>query len=104
MFINITGIDLFDQNSDMACANIRLRCSYEYQTGIDLFDLNVGMACANVRLRCSCDNITGIDLFDQNRDVACVEIRLRCSWILLILIYLIKMWVWHVPMLDSGVQ
>ena len=21
-------------------------------TGIDLFDLNVGMACANVRLRC----------------------------------------------------
>ena len=22
-------------------------------TGIDLFDLNVGMACANVRLRCA---------------------------------------------------
>ena len=22
-------------------------------TGIDLFDLNVGMACANVRLRCT---------------------------------------------------
>ena len=48
-------------------------------------------------------DITGIDLFDQIRDMACAEIRLRCSWELLVLIYLIKMWVWHVPMLGSDV-
>ena len=50
-----------------------------------------------------CNNITGIDLFDQIRDMACVEIRLRCSWKSLVLIYLITMWVWHVPMLGSDV-
>ena len=49
-------------------------------------------------------NITGMDLFDQNVGMACVEIRLRCSWKLLVLIYLILMWVWHVPMLGSDVQ
>ena len=27
MFMNITDIDLFDQNVGMVCANIRLRCS-----------------------------------------------------------------------------
>ena len=26
MFMDITGIDLFDQNVAMACANVRLRC------------------------------------------------------------------------------
>ena len=46
-------------------------------------------------------DITGNDLLDQNVDLACVEVRLR--WILLVLIYLIKILVWHVPMLDSGV-
>ena len=40
-----------------------------------------------------CMNITGIDLFDQLRDMAFAEIRLRCSWISLVLVYLIKMWV-----------
>ena len=47
--MNITGIDLFDQNAGMKCANVRLRCSWDI-TGIDLFDQNVGMKCANVRL------------------------------------------------------
>ena len=46
--------------------------------------------------------ITGIDLFDQN--VAYANVRLTCSSILPVLIYLIKMWVWHVPMLGSDVQ
>ena len=27
MFINITGIDLFDQNVGMACVNVKLRCT-----------------------------------------------------------------------------
>ena len=66
MFIDITGIDLFDQNVDLACAEVRHRMLIDI-TGIDLFDKNVGMAYANVRH--------------------------RCSWISLVLIYLIKMWV-----------
>ena len=41
-------------------------------------------------------DITCIDLFDQNVGMACAKVRIRCSWILLVLIYLIKMWVWHV--------
>ena len=47
---NNISIDLFDQNMDMACVDVRLRWNI---TDIDLFDQNVGMACANVRLRCS---------------------------------------------------
>ena len=35
-------------------------------------------------------NITDIDLFDQN---AMIDVGLRCSWISIVLIYLIKMWV-----------
>ena len=42
---------------------------------------------------------TSIDLFYM--DMACAKVRLRCSWLLLKLIYLIKMWVWHEPKLDS---
>ena len=65
MFMNITGIDLFDPNVGMTFANVRLRCSwisivliYSIKmfmdiTGIDFFDQNVGKTCANVRLRCS---------------------------------------------------
>ena len=49
-------------------------------------------------------NITGIDLFDQNVGMACVKVRFRCSCILLVLIYLIKMWVRHVPNVDSDVH
>ena len=41
-------------------------------------------------------DITGIDLFDQNVDLACTEVRHRCSWISLVLIFFIKMWIWHV--------
>ena len=52
MFIDNTGIDLFDQNVGMACANVRLRCLL-ILLKIDLFYQNVGIACANVRLRCS---------------------------------------------------
>ena len=44
-----------------------------------------------------CMNTTGIDLFDQNVGMVCAKVRLRYSWISLVLIYLIKMWVWHVP-------
>ena len=49
-------------------------------------------------------DITSIDLFDQNVGMACARIRLRSSLISPVLIYLIKMWVWHVPELDSDVH
>ena len=45
-------------------------------------------------------DITDIDLFDQIMDLVCAKVRLRCSWISVVLIYLIKMLVWHVPELD----
>ena len=48
-------------------------------------------------------NITGIDLFDHNVGMTCAKVRFRCSCILLVLIYLITMWVWHVPKLDTDV-
>ena len=43
-------------------------------------------------------DIIGIDLFDQNMIMACAKV---CSWISLVLIYLINLWVWYVPKLDS---
>ena len=52
-------------------------------------------------------DITGIDLFDQNVGMTCAKVesnvRIRCLWIdlSLVLIYLIKIWVWHVLRLDS---
>ena len=49
-------------------------------------------------------HITCIDLFDHNVDMACAKVRLRCSCISLVLIYLITMWVWCVPKLDSDVH
>ena len=49
-------------------------------------------------------DITGIDLFDQNMGMTCAEARLRCLWISLILIYFIKMWIWHVLKLDTEVH
>ena len=48
--------------------------------------------------------MTGIDLFDQNVGMACVNVRLRILLKSLVLIYLIQMWVWHVPMLDLDVN
>ena len=50
MFRDITSIDLFDQNADMACAKVRLR--HIDISGIDLFDQNGGIACTEVRLKC----------------------------------------------------
>ena len=49
-------------------------------------------------------NITRIDLFDQNVDFACDEVRHRCSWISLVFIYLITLWIWHVLRLDTDVN
>ena len=49
-------------------------------------------------------NISSIDLFDQNVGTTCANVRLRCLLILLALLYLIKMWVLHVPMLDLDVH
>ena len=46
-------------------------------------------------------NISGIDLLDQHVGMAYANVKLRCSWISLVLIYLINMWVWNVPKLDS---
>ena len=48
-------------------------------------------------------DINSIDLFDQNVGMAFVNVRLRSLLKSLVLIYLIKMWVCHVPMLDSDV-
>ena len=48
--------------------------------------------------------ITGIDLFDQNVGMAYANVRLERLWILQVLIYLIKMWVWHVLKLDTDVH
>ena len=47
--------------------------------------------------------VTGFDLFDLNAGMTCANVRLRCAIISLTLIYLIKMWIWHVPMLGSDV-
>ena len=49
-------------------------------------------------------DITSIDLFDQNVGMACANVRLISSCKSMVLIYLIKMLVWYVPMLDSGVH
>ena len=49
-------------------------------------------------------DITDIDLFDLNVSMICAKVGLRYSWISPVLIYLIKMWVWHVPELDSDVH
>ena len=69
-----------------------------------LYDEIVGKACAIVRVGCSWIDITLINLFDQNVGMACAKVRLRCSCILLLLIYLITMWVWHMPKLNSYVH
>ena len=49
-------------------------------------------------------DIIGIDLFDQKVGMASAEVRLKCLWILLVLIYLIKMWMWHVLELGTDVH
>ena len=49
-------------------------------------------------------NITGNDLLDQNVGMAYANVRLKCLLISLVLIYLIKMWIWHVLRLDTDVH
>ena len=78
MFIDITSIDLFDQNTCMTCAKVGLR--HMDITDIDLFDQKWIWHVP----------ITSIDLFNQNLGMVCAKATLRCSWISLVLIYLIK--------------
>ena len=49
-------------------------------------------------------NITGNNLLDQNVGMAYANVRLKCLWISLVLIYLIKMWIWLVLRLDTDVH
>ena len=77
MFLEITGIDLFDLNVGMPCANVRLRCAIISLSSIYLIK-NRDMACVEIRLRCSWISL-GIDLFDQNVGMACANVRFRCS-------------------------
>ena len=48
--------------------------------------------------------IFGIDLLDQTVGMPSAKVALRYLWTSLVLIYLIKMWVWHMQMLDSDVH
>ena len=72
-------------------------------TSIDLFDQNACMKCANVRLRCSSISLVLIYLIKM-LFMACVEVRVRCLWIAPVLIYLIKMQVRWANKLDSDVH
>ena len=121
--MDIIGIDLFDQNMSMACAKARLKYSWISLVLIYLIKLwawcipkldsdthgyqwywfiwskcGYGM-CQNETLMLM--DIIDIDLFDQHMSIPCTKVSLRCSWISVVLIYLIKMWVWRVPKLDS---
>ena len=86
MFIDITSIDLFDQNTCMTCAKVGLR--HMDITDIDLFDQK--WIWHVPREGSDYMDITSIDLFNQNVGMACAKATLRCSWISLVLIYLIK--------------
>ena len=72
-------------------------------TGIDLFDPNVGMACAIIRFKCSWKSLVLIYLI-KTLFMACVEVRVRCLWISPVLVYLIKMQVKWANKLDSDVH
>ena len=69
---------------------------------IGIFDQYIGKACAKGRLRCSFISLVLIYLITM---WVChvAKVRLRCSFISPVLIYLITMWVWHVPKLDLDV-
>ena len=86
MFIDITSIDLFGQNTGMTCAKVGLR--HMDITGIDLFD-QIWMWHVP-RVGSDYMVITSIDLFNQSVGMVCAIATLRCSWISLILVYLIK--------------
>ena len=49
MFIDFTGIDLFDPNVGMACAIIRFKCSWKSLVLIYLIK-TLFMACVEVRV------------------------------------------------------
>ena len=72
-------------------------------TGIDLFDQNVGMACAKIRLKCSWKSLVLI-YFIKILFMACAEVRVTCSWLSPVLIYLIKMQVRWPNKLDSDIH
>ena len=99
--MDIIGIDLFDQNVSVWHVLKLDSAVHGYYLVLNLFDQNVGMAYAEVRLRCS---LLGIDLFDQNVGMAYAEVILRCLLILLVLIYFIKIWMWHVLGLGSDIH
>ena len=84
MFIDITSIDLSDQNTCMTCAKV----GHMDIPGIDVFD-QIWMWHVP-RVGSDYMDITSIDLFNQNLDMVCAKVRLRCSWISPALIYLIK--------------
>ena len=88
MFMDITGIDLFDQNVCMVCAEVRVTCSWLSLVLIYLIKMQVRWANKLSQIHM---DITGIDLFDQNAGKVGKQIRLRCPWISQVLIYLIKM-------------
>ena len=56
-------------------------------TSIDLFDQNASKAYAEVRLRCTCTDMTDIGLFNQSASKSCAEARFRCTLISLVLVY-----------------
>ena len=88
MFMDTTGIDLFDQNICMICAEVRVTCSWLSLVLIYLIKMQVWWANKLSQIHM---DITGIDLFDQNVGMKCADVRLRCLSISVVLIYLIKM-------------
>ena len=90
MFMDMIGIDLFDQNISSVCAKVRLRCSWISLLLIYLIKMWV-IVCAEARVRVYMD-ITSVDSFDQNVGMVCVKVRLRylCRYNS-VWIYLIKM-------------
>ena len=88
MFMDISGIDLFDQNVGMAYATVRHRCSWILLVLIYLIKMWVLYM---LRLAQMFMSITGNDLLDQNLGMAYANVRLKCLLISLVLICLIKM-------------
>ena len=43
IYMDITGIDLFDEIVSMACAKVRLRCSVISPVLIDLYKMSAGI-------------------------------------------------------------
>ena len=103
MFIHVTCIDRSDHNVGMVCAKVTLRCSCIPLVLIYLITMEVWhvpkLTQMLMHTRSTC-----IDLFDHNVGMEWAKVRLRCPCISLLSIYLITMWVWHVPKLDLDVH